>query len=65
MNKVRSKFDLARCLFGQYPLRHEFTDSQGKTHIGTLATVQREDGSGHSFNVTLDDGNTFHMRTVD
>lgn len=43
-------------------------DSHGARHSGILQSVQREDGSGRSFNVTLSTarGNvTIHVRTVD
>jgi hypothetical protein len=48
--------------------RHWY-DSQGLYHCGLLLVLQREDGSGSSFNVTIqaEQGGyeTFHLRTVD
>lgn len=48
-----------------------FTDSRGKGHCGLIQSVQREDGSGSSFNVSyrgLTNGavcTTVHVRTID
>jgi hypothetical protein len=46
----------------------EIFDSNGRPHSGLLSSVQREDGSGCSFNVTLSTAagsETFHVRTKD
>jgi hypothetical protein len=44
-----------------------FADSNGVEYFGILQSVQREDGSGGSFNVTIANQSgykTFHLRTI-
>jgi hypothetical protein len=44
-----------------------FADSNGVEYFGILQSIQREDGSGGSFNVTIANQSgykTFHMRTI-
>jgi hypothetical protein len=46
----------------------DWQDSNGKHHSGHMQSIQNEDGSGSSFNVTISDkGNqtTIHLRTID
>mgnify|MGYP001585095164 FL=1 len=44
----------------------ESTTKRGKTYRGIVNTIQREDGSGHNFNVTLDTSDvTVFVRTID
>lgn len=67
---MTTKWELFRWLAGGYPLPRHWVDSNGTAHYGYLTTVDREDESGHSFNVTVrpaDGGNpeTFHLRTSD
>lgn len=54
-------------LDGSYEV--ELVDSQGKHHLGTVQSIQREDGSGSSFNVTMSKygvtSETIHIRTID
>lgn len=46
-------------------------DSTGNNHYGTVIAIEREDGTGKSFNVTMRKAFTlgklekFHMRTID
>jgi len=40
-------------------------DSNGKLHTGIISSIQHEDGSGSSFNITLENGEVFHLRTID
>ncbi len=53
---------LAIVFFERLPIT--LLDSSGNTHAGVILSLQHEDGSGRSFNVTLD-SNTFHVRTID
>ncbi len=69
MKTIKAKWDLFRFLGGEYPLPVRFLDARGQEHIGLVQSVEREDGSGHSFNVRIgtENGNneTFHFRTTD
>ena len=68
MKIIRTKWDLFRYLGGEYALPVTLFDGCGDAHVGTLESVEREDGSGHSFNVRIrnDRGQeTFHFRTQD
>ena len=40
-------------------------DSSGIKHQDVISSLQHEDGSGHSWNVTTVGGQKFHIRTVD
>jgi len=40
-------------------------DSNGKLHSGVISSIQHEDSSGSSFNITLENGEVFHLRTID
>lgn len=68
-----TKWELFKALGAEYPLPRHFTDASGGRHCGYLQSVERENGSGHSFNVTINpDGNdrglspkTFYVRTSD
>lgn len=67
---MTTKWELFRWLAGEYPLPRHWKDSSGADHYGTITAVEREDGRGHSFNVTIrpaEGGNpeTFHLRTSD
>ena len=68
MKIIRTKWDLFRYLAGEYPLPVGLSDGAGVVHVGTLEAVEREDGSGRSFNVRIRNENgheTFHLRTQD
>jgi hypothetical protein len=41
------------------------TDSSGIRHQGIISSLQHEDGSGRSFNVQTEGGQSFHIRTID
>lgn len=63
-----TKYQLTMLLFTKLPHPLHFTDSRGGKHFGRLQTIQREDGSGSSFNLTVSNehgSDTFHVRTVD
>jgi hypothetical protein len=68
-----TKWELFKALGAEHPLPRHFTDASGSRHYGYLRSIEREDGSGHSFNVTInpeeiDRGfspKTFHVRTSD
>lgn len=64
-----TKYQIAELLFTPRAREVGITDSQGTTHHGYLSKVEREDGSGSSFNVTMRDEQgercTFHVRTSD
>lgn len=64
-----NRFDIALCLFAsEAPLR-TIASTNGKVYTGYIKAIEREDGSGRSFNVTLGivDGRTVtvHIRTED
>lgn len=40
-------------------------DSQGVYHQGVISSIQHEDGSGSSFNITTEGGQKYHIRTID
>ena len=46
-----------------------FIDSSGRLHVGCLLSIEREDGSGRSFNLTIatqqNDKETFHLRFIE
>ena len=66
--KQHTKRELDNALWGEHPLPRHYYDSQGQQYFGILQSVQREDGSGHSFNVTIAGHGgtvTFHLRTID
>lgn len=65
-----TKFQLATLLFTSSAKEISIMDSNGTTHHGYVSSVEREDGSGSSFNITLRDGRgggrcTLHVRTSD
>lgn len=64
-----TKFNLMRLLFSNGAIAWKFTSSGGTVYRGYLLSVQREDGSGSSFNVEIVDGDykhhIFHLRTID
>lgn len=63
-----TKYQLFQALATRGTELSECTASNGRVYRGILQTVEREDGSGHSFNVTLDTCNgktTIHVRTSD
>lgn len=67
-----TKFHLASLLFmSRYPANHATTivASNGEHYTGFLCAIEREDGSGQSFNVTFrtprGDRITIHVRTID
>ena len=63
-----TKWLLTLCLYGEDVMPQSFTASDGQRYFGILQSVQREDGSGHSFNITIANQSstaTFHVRTTD
>lgn len=64
-----TKFQLFNLLAAEYTMIHDFVSSGQFHYRGILRSIEREDGSGSSFNVTIDTGNgngaTFHIRTID
>jgi hypothetical protein len=64
-----SKWQLASLLFTAQAKQVGICDTYGTTHCGFLSKIEREDGSGSSFNVTIRDEQgerkTFHVRTSD
>lgn len=64
-----SKWQLFNLLAERMPEQpHSFYGSDGLVYRGWLQSIQREDGSGSSFNVTVADREgtyTFHLRTKD
>lgn len=66
--KQLTKYQLTQLLFTKSPDPIHFHDSQGQQYFGLLQSVQREDGTGSSFNVTIAGHGgtaTFHLRTID
>jgi hypothetical protein len=63
-----TKWQLFKALAGEYSSPRLFIDSNGIRHFGILQSIEREDGSGHSFNVRIADQSrqtTIHIRTID
>lgn len=63
-----TKWELFKALAGEHPLPRHFTDASGNRHFGILQSIEREDGSGHSFNVRIANQSgqtTIHLRTND
>jgi hypothetical protein len=66
-----SKFELASLLFAKMDKSNArmFKSTDGKTYIGWLVAVTKEDGSGSSFNLLVNGCNnvkySFHIRTID
>lgn len=65
-----SKFKLASLLFAKMEGPATiFKSTDGKSYMGWLLSVSKEDGSGSSFNLTINGCNhikyTFHIRTID
>lgn len=48
-----TKFELACRLFNRGTTQYDWQDSNGRKYVGQLDSIQREDGSGSSFNVTI------------
>jgi hypothetical protein len=66
--KQLTKFELALLLFTKAPNPIHLYDSKGQQYFGLVQSVQREDGTGSSFNVTIAGHGgtaTFHVRTID
>lgn len=60
--KTVSKFQLINFFMNRTVCK--ILDSNGKPHSGIISSIQHEDGSGKSFNISM--GNdTFHLRTID
>jgi hypothetical protein len=60
------KFQLSSMFFSN--VETILMDSAGKVHRGFINAIQKEDGSGKSFNVTIGNNRgteTFHLRTLD
>lgn len=63
-----TKFELFQALAAPRNTAREYTASDSKHYIGILESVEREDGSGRSFNVRLITPagyKTIHVRTPD
>jgi hypothetical protein len=65
--KQHTKFELAKAMFDHRAMPRHWYDSNGQQYFGLLQSVQREDGTGSSFNVTIagQGTTTFHLRTID
>jgi len=65
--KQHTKFELDKALYGKDVMPQHWYDSKGQKYFGLLQSVQREDGTGSSFNVTIvgQGTATFHLRTID
>lgn len=48
-----TKHQLSALLYAQQPKPSKLSDASGFEYTGILQQVQREDGSGRNFNVTL------------
>jgi hypothetical protein len=65
---MTTKWLLSKTLFGNDPMPQHFVASDGAHYFGILQSIEREDGSGQSFNVRIanQSGNTtFHVKTED
>lgn len=63
-----TKWQLFKALGGEHPLPRHFTAVDGAQYFGILQAVEREDGSGHCFNVRIANQSgmaTFHVQTED
>ena len=63
-----TKWELFKMLGGEHPLPRHFTDASGNRYFGILQSIEREDGSGHSFNVRIANQSgetTIHLKTCD
>jgi hypothetical protein len=65
-----TKWQLFECMTCKGSQLVSVIDSSNRKHTGIITSIQREDGSGSSFNVTmLEQGKymsvTFHVRTID
>ena len=63
-----TKWELFKTLSEEHCLPRAFCDANGFRHFGVLQSIEREDGSGHSFNVRIETEKgkeTFHVRTRD
>jgi len=65
-----TKWELFKALAAEHPLPRHYIDGAGAEHYGTLESIERKDGSGHSFNVRIlldreGKPETFHIRTTD
>jgi hypothetical protein len=63
-----TKWQLFNLLSQVCPMPGYFVASDGKQYLGILQSVQREDGSGSSFNITIANQSgtiTIHIRTTD
>lgn len=65
-----TKMQLMAMLFANEFQAHEWRRASGHIVYGQLQSIQREDGSGSSFNVTIWNqetcsSETLHVRTID
>jgi hypothetical protein len=63
-----TKWELFQALAAEHPMPSRLTDASGRQYVGILRSIEREDGSGRSFNVRIatQSGNTtLHIRTTD
>jgi hypothetical protein len=63
-----TKWQLFEALSEYTSMPRRFTASDGTEYVGILQSVEREDGSGHSFNLRIANQSgqaTFHIRTID
>ncbi len=66
--RTMSKWQLFSLLATADTLAGHFKASNGNVYFGLLQSVQREDGTGSSFNITVANQSgsvTFHVRTTD
>lgn len=65
-----TKWYLFMCFTAKGSSISNIVDSQNVKHTGIITTIEREDGSGRSFNVTMLEAGKyqpvkFHVRTID
>jgi hypothetical protein len=63
-----TKWQLFKALDKEHSLPRHFIANDGTLYFGILQSIEREDGSGHSFNLRIGTQNgqaTFHIRTED
>jgi hypothetical protein len=63
-----TKWELYNLLGAEHTMPHPFTASDGARYVGILQAVEREDGSGRSFNLRIANQSgeiTVHLRTID
>ena len=68
MPNTMTKWELFKALAGEHALPRHFTTPDGCKVFGALQAIEREDGSGKSFNCRIANQSgkiTINVRTVD